>query len=117
MIRISGKEYAIDIKKIFEFVNYSDKSTSSEQEITDGYEMIDDGKGSLKQTSKVIRELKTPGNSQIDNIKYDLVKSLISMLLTFDDTDRDYDEDDLPFGVKITLNTLIAEGFLYEIVK
>lgn len=117
MIRMSGKEYAIDVQKVFEFVNYSDKNTSSEQEITDGYEMLDDGKGSLRQTSKVIRELKAPGNSQIDNIKYDLVKSLISMLITFDDTDRDYDEDDLPFGVRITMNTLIAEGLLYEIEK
>lgn len=110
MISIGGKIYALNLKKIFEFINYSDKNNSREKEITDAYEKNDED-GSLDCTSKVVREIITPANSQIDNIKYDFIKMLIGQLLT-------YEGGELPtetFGTVLALNTLISEELLVEI--
>ena len=107
MVEICGKFYAFDVNKISEYVNYSDNNKSVEKEILDSYE-------GGKNISKTIRELSIPGNQQIDNIKYDLVKTFIIQVLTFDENVRDFDE--LPFGTKLAINTLIMGGFLVEVI-
>lgn len=103
-MNILNGEYIFNIDKISEFVNYSDKSTSKETEIIDNYE-------GARIIGKTIRELKTPGNAQIDNIKYDLIKTLISTIISYDIGDG----DNLPIGIQICVNTLIKEGFLVKI--
>lgn len=107
MIFIGDKCYTFDIDKISEAVIYSDKTESKEQEILDTYE-------NGKVVGKTIRELKTPGNSQIDNIKYDLIKTFIIQVIAYEEVEIT-DLDDLPFGTKIAMNTLIMGGFLKEI--
>ena len=106
MFKLNGKKYVFDINKISEFVNYSDKNTSKEIEILDNYE-------GAKVINKTVRELTTPANAQIDNIKYDLIKTFISVILGY--TDVDVAEDELPFGVAICFNTLINEKFLVKV--
>lgn len=106
MIKIGGKRYKLDIKKISEFVNYSDRNTSKEIEIIDNY----DG---AKVVNKTVRELTAPANAQIDNIKYDLIKSLIATIISYDNPE--ISDDEIPFGIEICLNTLLEEGFLIEI--
>lgn len=109
MVDYNGKQYIFDIKKIVEFVNYSDKNQIKEQEITDVMEIGDDG--GFEITSKAIRETTSAGNPQIDNIKYDLVKNFILQVISFEE----YDGNNLPFGLTIVMDTLIYEGFLKEV--
>lgn len=108
MIDIGKKKYVFDINKIVEFVQYSDKTEVKERELTDVLENNGDG---LQITSKVVRETCGAGNPQIDNIKYDIVKNLMVELITFED----YAVEELPYGLRIVVNTMINEGFLKEI--
>ena len=109
MITIGDKIYAFDIERIMEFVNYADKNPSKETEIWDSYE-------NGEAVNKTIRELTTPGNVQIDNINYDLVKLFIAQIITYDATSiTDFDE--LPFGMKLAVNTMLQNNFLVELVN
>lgn len=113
------KKYYLDIKKILDFVNYSNAHPIKESEIIDTYQNDEEGETNDEQntfgvSSKVIRETTSYGIAQIDNIRYDLIKTFIQQILDFG-----YDENEKidcpPFGFRITLNTLIKEGFLKEI--
>jgi hypothetical protein len=108
LLTIGDKKYAFDVEALTNFIMYSDLNKSQETEIIDSY---DGG----KVVSKTVRELTTPGNAQIDNIKYDLIKMFIVQIITYDEDVRDIEE--VPFGVKLCLNTLIAYGFLNEIIE
>lgn len=106
MIEIGDKEYVFDIKKIANFFNYSDANTSKETEILDTYEH-----GS--PIAKTVRELTTPANAQIDSIKYDLIKTFIVQIITYEAPCNNY--YDLPFGMKLAVDTMVKEGFLVEV--
>jgi len=107
MITIGDKYYVFDLEKISKFVNYSDKNPSKEVEILDSYE-------NGHPTNKTIRELTAPGNIQIDNINYDLLKLFIGQIITFEgQTINDLEE--LPFGMKIAVNTMLHANILIEI--
>lgn len=106
MIEVGGKFYIFDLEKIYKFINYSDNASAKEKEILDSYE---DG----KIVGKTIRELTTPGNTQIDNIKYDIVKTFIIQIITYEGEVMDL--DDVSFGTKLAWNTMVKEGFLKEI--
>lgn len=108
MVEVCGKIYAFDVDKICAYVNYSDNSQTVEKEILDSYE-------GGKNISKTIRELTGPGNQQIDNIKYDLIKTFIIQVLTFDENVNDF--EDVPFGTKLAINSLIMGGFLVEVIE
>lgn len=105
LLYIDGKAYYFNIDKIEAFINYSDKATSKETEILDSY---DNGTA----VSKTIRELTTPGNQQIDSIRYDLIKTFIIQIITFDNEINDL--NNLTFGMKLAVNTMINFGFLEE---
>ena len=106
LISIENKYFAFNFEKIQKFINYSDKAITRETEILDTYE------GSA-QTGKTVRELTTPGNSQIDSIYYDLVKTFILQIITYEGEFSDLES--LPMGMKLALNTMIAFGLLEEI--
>lgn len=106
MLVIGDKIYTFDIDRIMRFVNYSDKNPSKETELLDSYE-----KGEL--LSKTVRELTTPGNTQIDNISYDLIKMFIGQIITYDNMVEDLRE--LPFGMKLAVNTMLKYKMLIEI--
>ena len=55
MIDLNDKKYYIDIKKVFEMIEYSTKNERKETEITDGYEFDEDEK-KLTQISKIVHE-------------------------------------------------------------
>ena len=106
MIEIAGSKYYFDVEKICQYINYSDKTDVKELEILDTYE---EG----KNVGKTVRELTTPGNAQIDNIKYDLIKTLLIQIITYEG--EVVALEDIPFGTKLAFNTLIQEGFLVEV--
>ena len=118
MISIQDKKYCLDINRISDFVNYSDSHLAKESEIIDTYGINNDAvttnyKG-IDVVSKSIREVTTQGNVQLDNIRYDLIKTLITQVMSFD-YDENKHKNEIPFGLEIALNTLIKEGFLIEI--
>lgn len=106
-ISVEGKQYRINVSKLFELVSISDKSEKREQEITDGYD-YNNGDGTMHPVSKMIREIKTKGNTNIDNIRYDFFKMLLVPVLQENGIVLD-------FGTSICFNTLIAEGVLIPI--
>lgn len=112
----NGKTYAFNLDKICEFINYSDNAKSKETEIIDTYDYAaesDETTGS-KLAAKTVRELTTPGNAQVDNIRYDLLKTLLYQVIGYNEEDSG-EVTDLPFGVKVCFNTMINHGFLKEV--
>lgn len=108
MIQVGNDVYVFDLNKIYNFTVHSDKSELKETELLETYE-------NDEVSQRTIRELTTPGNSQIDNIKYDLIKTFFFQIISYDGEDVDNIED-LPFGMQIAINTMINEGFLIAAV-
>lgn len=106
MIDLNGKKYYIDIKKVFEMIEYSTKNERKETEITDGYEFDEDEK-KLTQISKIVHESKFPPESQTDNIRYDFLKMLVGVVIG--------NEEPIPdVGTEICFYSLIKQGILVE---
>ena len=108
------KKYCLDIKKVLDFVNYSNAHPIKESEIIDTYQNEEDTSETLGVSSKVIRETTSFGIAQIDNIRYDLIKTFIQQILDFGYEETEH-IDFPPFGFRVAFNTLIKEGFLKEI--
>lgn len=106
-IDFQNKRYKLCLSKIFNFVNYSDKHCSKETEITDGYDINDD-EVNPQLTSRIVREITMDGNTQMDTLKYDMIKIMINRLIEC--TGETFD-----FGTTLAFNTLYDEGFLIEI--
>ena len=117
MISIQDKKYCLDINRISDFVNYSDSHLAKESEIIDTYginnDVVTTNYKGIDVVSKSIREVTTQGNVQLDNIRYDLIKTLITQIMGFDYDENNLNEKDYPKNP--SLNTLIKEGFLIEI--
>jgi hypothetical protein len=107
LIKINGKKYALNLKKICDFINKNSSVPVTEKEILDNYDIE---KGQI--VGKSVRELTNVGNGQ-ENIIYDLIKIVLVQVIAFDATE-DISLEYLPFGTKIAFNTLLTEGFLIE---
>lgn len=119
MFEIAGKQYYIDINRVASFANHSDTHKLVEREIVDNYECKHNGDGTsrLDNTTKTVREVSSQGNTNMDNIKYDLLKLFITQLIgygLFDDNDEEGTEESIPFGIALCMNTLIKEKILIE---
>lgn len=104
MIKIEGKTYVFNLDAISDFVNVSTNTESKEREIISTF-----AEGNADEKS--VRELTTPGNPQIDNIRYDMLKMFILQILTYDEKDIT-DITQMPFGTQLAFLTLINEEFL-----
>lgn len=105
-----NRRWRIDLQKLESYCFKEDSQT----EITEGYDTTN---GDMKATSKVIREIKAPGNSQGNTVRYDLIKMFLSVILNkvqpvFGTIDR---EQSLDFSFNVSFNTLVNEGILIEI--
>ena len=107
-IIVDGTKYFFNLTVIFEYINTREK-TGKEKEIIDSYEMSNTT-DELTLSSKVVREMVAPNDTQFDNIKYDLVKLLITELITF--KEKEYNIDNMPLGLRIIFNTMVKYGFL-----
>lgn len=110
-----GRKWSIDIDKFTKKCLTSDNEKSRDTEITEGYEKNDDG--NMVQISKIIREVNSQGNTQNDTIRYDLFKTLLSVILekkimSFGTLENEVMYD---FSFNIAFNTLVKEGIIYEI--
>ena len=110
-----NRKWGVDIDKFTKICLTSDNEKSKDTEITEGYEKDDNG--NFTQTSKIIREVNSQGNMQNDTIRYDLFKTLLSVILDkkvmgFGSLENEIQYD---FSFNIAFNTLLKEGIIYEI--
>ena len=73
-------EYALDMDELFKYVCQSKDKDIIEKEITDQYEIPEGGPKTPRQTVKLVKEVTTPMGTEIDNLRYDFVKTLVIML-------------------------------------
>lgn len=109
---IGDKNYGFDLKKIISFI--SNSKENKETEILDNYDSDNDA-GEIKLVSKQIRESKSNGLTQIETLKYDMVKMLMSILLDTDITTNTDNIEEFDLGTSLAFNTLLNEGFIFEI--
>ncbi len=110
-----NRKWGVDIDKFTKLCLTSDTEKSKDTEITEGYEKDDNG--DMHQVSKIIREVNSQGNIQNDTIRYDLVKTLLSVVLekkvmSFGTVENELQYD---FSFNIAFNTLLNAGIIYEI--
>lgn len=110
-----NRKWGVDIDKFTKLCLTSDTEKSKDTEITEGYEKDDNG--DMHQVSKIIREVNSQGNIQNDTIRYDLIKTLLSVVLekkvmSFGTVENELQYD---FSFNIAFNTLLNAGIIYEI--
>ena len=110
-----NRKWGVDIDKFTKICLTSDNEKSKDTEITEGFEKDDNG--NFTQTSKIIREVNSQGNMQNDTIRYDLFKTLLSIILDKKVMSFGCLENELKFdfSFNVAFNTLIKEGIIYEI--
>lgn len=113
-LTFNNRTYKLNLDRINEFCLVSGNKPGSEREITEAYEIDDAGEFHL--TSKINREITTPGNSQDDMIIYDFVKTMVTRLIesSFPVTATQQQAD---FGFAIAFNTLLSYGMIEEITE
>ena len=110
-----NRKWGVDIAKFTMYCLTSDSEKSKDTEVTEGYEKSESG--DMVQVSKIIREVNSQGNTQNDTIRYDLIKTLLNVILekkvmNFGSLEK---ETQFDFSFNIAFNTLLAEGIFYEI--
>lgn len=110
-----GRKWGVNIDKFTKICLTSDKEKSKDTEITEGYEKTEEG--ALIQTSKIVREVNSQGNMQNDTIRYDLLKTLLNVVLdknvmAFGNLDA---EQQFDFSFNLAFNTLLNLEIIYEI--
>ena len=123
MLKLGNKAYAIDISKIMRWVSTTPQEernilttiTQVQPLQTTDYG-IDDEDVTIDVASKEITENKTTLNDTMNNIRYDLIKLILSELFTYTNNESNSDWTPLSFTQKICFNTLAKEGIIYEIL-
>ena len=123
MLKLGNKAYAIDISKIMRWVSTTPQEernilttiTQVQPLQTTDYG-IDDEDVSIEVASKEITENKTTLNDTMNNVRYDLIKMILSELFTYTNNESNSDWSPLSFTQKICFNTLAKEGIIYEII-
>ena len=123
MLKLGNKAYAIDISKIMRWVSTTPQEernilttiTQVQPLQTTDYG-IDDEDVSIEVASKEITENKTTLNDTMNNVRYDLIKMILSELFTYTNNESNSDWTPISFTQKICFNTLVKEGIIYEII-
>lgn len=112
VLTFDNKRYKLNLERINEFCLVSGNKAGNEKEITEAYE--NDENGEFRLTSRINREITSPGNSQEDMIIYDFVKTMVMKLI---DTNMSVmsTESHADFGFALAFNSLVAYGMLEEI--
>lgn len=112
-IEYKGHKYSIDLNKALEFIyGNPEKKLSYETAITQswGYptsmSIEEVGKEDMQQISKEITESKSSLNDVMINVRYDIIKNLLSLL-------TDSEEGSQKFS--LAFNTLYNEKIIIEI--
>lgn len=120
MILINNKCYIIDLDKLMAWVS---ETPSSEKNIstttTMSYPITNDDE--VDVVEKEVSENKSSLNDVMNNIRYDLIRNLLSNLLTTytDDMNRIITREvsDLSFSQQMAFNTLLNKKIIIELTK
>ena len=119
MIQIDGKLYIIDMDKLMSWIvetpnaerNISTMTTMTYPITNDGEEIVE----------KEVSETKSSLNDVMNNIRYDFIKNLFSVLFTTFTNDINQvmssNLSDLSFPQKIAFNTLLYKKIIIEITE
>lgn len=105
-----------DLKEICKFIEYSDNNKIKETEIiinTDSFDTSNGDGVNRILNNKSVRDNIISASAQVDMMRYDLVKTLITKVL--DDDSYFKDEDGQTYfstGTQIAFNTLIENNML-----
>jgi len=107
-----NENLVMDLDSIKRFVFEEDSNTSKthDNEITETY--AEDEEGKMTLLNRVIHEVKGSDFSNKESIRYDLIKTFLSML---DAMEINNDITPMSFGQRIVLNTMINYGLIKEI--
>lgn len=103
------KNYVLDLERIFQFVFDSDNDKNVDSELTELY-VMDDETNNLSLSSKQVREIKSNEINNKQTIRYDMVKFLLTSLISMS-------EEEVTFGETIMLNTMFREGIIKEVIE
>ena len=113
-LTFNGKHYRFNLDKINQYCLVSGNKAGNESEITEAYETDENGEFHL--TSKINREITTPGNSQDDMIMYDFIKTMVVRLVE-SQMPVYANETQTDFGLAIAFNTMIFYGMIEEVTN
>lgn len=119
-LSINDKYYAVDVNKIFEFI---DGVGSTVQNIHQVYGISSDEKeknDTLQLITKEISESKEDVNDIISTNRYNLIITFLNLILMpISDANGDIvvtrDFSNMHIGQKLSFNTLLEMGIIYEI--
>ena len=120
MILINNKCYIIDLDKLMAWVSETPNSEKNISTVTTmSYPITNDDE--VDVVEKEISENKSSLNDVMNNIRYDLIRNLLTVLLTTytDDMNRIITRDvsDLSFTQQIAFNTLLNKKIIIELTK
>ena len=120
MILINNKCYIIDLDKLMAWVSETPSTKKNISTVTTmSYPITNDDE--VDVVEKEISENKSSLNDVMNNIRYDLIRNLLTVLLTTytDDMNRIITRDvsDLSFTQQIAFNTLLNKKIIIELTK
>lgn len=117
MLEIDGKCYKIDIDAFIEWVALTPVSERNVMTTTTiNYPMTDSGE---EFTEKEVSENKSTMNDVFSNIRYDVLRTLLNVLLTSYTNEMGssltFSLEDLTFGQRLAFNSLLAKNIIKEV--
>ena len=120
MIEIEGKYYVIDMDKMMAWVVETPASEKNINTITTmSYPITNDDEVDVAE--KEVSENKSSLNEVMNNIRYDLIRNLLTVLFTTYTDDMNHiitrEVSDLTFSQQIAFNTLLNKKIIIELTK
>ena len=106
-----GKKYALNLEKIFSFLEKYESREKATSEIVDNLDTSTSGK--LSTVAKAVREYRTPGNATIDSMYYDFIRNFLDIIIASPYKEADMEKP--PLGLAVCFNTLIKYEFIIEL--
>ncbi len=118
MIENEDKKYAIDVDRLMAWVSETPSSEKNINTITTMTYPITNGE-EQDIVEKEVSETKSNLNEVMNNVRYDLIRNLLSVILTTYTNEMNQiitlTPSDLSFGQKIAFNTLLHKRIIIEI--
>lgn len=120
MISVNNKCFIIDLDKLMAWISETPSSEKNISTITTmSYPITNDDE--VEVVEKEVSENKSSLNDVMNNIRYDLIRNLLSVLLTTYTDDMNHiitrEVSDLSFSQQIAFNTLLNKKIIIELTK
>lgn len=108
MFKIDGKIYTINISRMLSWLTELEKAEHKTRELLDVYDY--ENKKAGQQVSKTLRELTEQGASNTDSINFNIVYAFLLKILEC----QTINDNEIPLGVRIAINSMINEKLIEE---